>query len=218
MAAVAGSIAYSQLNTTSSAVKGWPSCQVTPFFSFQVTDLPSGLSVGVVSVLTLRGLGTVGHIRVYAALASLLSAAIIAVGITDDATAWIFLRLVTGLCFAGLYVVAESWLNDLADNQNRGRLLAVYGVITIAFYGVGQVSVSLFNPVLVTGFAVAAIVTALAVAPVSLSAMAGVFRGGRLDGQPATVSLGLLPSGPDKIKALRPRGSRSLSRITRYWA
>src|SRR5512137_776026 len=40
-AAVAGSFAYSQVNTQSSAVKGCPSCQVTPFFSFQVTDLPS---------------------------------------------------------------------------------------------------------------------------------------------------------------------------------
>lgn len=121
------------------------------------------------SVLTLRGLGRVGHIRVYAALASLLAAATIGIGITDTAWAWASLRLVTGLCFAGLYVVAESWLNDLAGNENRGRLLAVYGVITIAFYGVGQVSVSLFDPLMVTGFAVAAIITSLAVAPVSLS-------------------------------------------------
>jgi MFS family permease len=121
------------------------------------------------SVLTLRGLGRVGHIRVYAALASLLSAAIIGIGITDDATSWILLRLVTGLCFAGLYVVAESWLNDLATNENRGRLLAVYGAVTTAFYGMGQVSESLFDPLLVTGFAIAAICTSLAVAPVSLS-------------------------------------------------
>ncbi len=121
------------------------------------------------SVLTLRGLGRVGHIRVYAALASLLAAATIGIGITDQSWAWVLLRLVTGLCFAGLYVVAESWLNDLADNQNRGRLLAVYGALTIAFYGLGQVSVSLFDPLLVTGFAVAAICTSLAVAPVALS-------------------------------------------------
>lgn len=121
------------------------------------------------SVLTLRGLGKVGHIRVYAALASLLAAATIGIGITNEAWAWALLRLVTGLCFAGLYVVAESWLNDLADNDNRGRLLAVYGAITIAFFGLGQVSVSLFDPLLVTGFAVAAILTSLAVGPVALS-------------------------------------------------
>lgn len=121
------------------------------------------------SVLTLRALGRVGHIRVYTALASLLSAAIIAIGITDDAASWIILRLVTGLCFAGLYVVAESWLNDLANNENRGRLLAVYGGLTVACFGVGQVMVSGFNPIAVTGFGVAAIVTSLAVAPVALS-------------------------------------------------
>ena len=45
VAAVAGSFAYSQLKTTSSAVNGLPSCQVTPCFSFQVTDLPSAARV-----------------------------------------------------------------------------------------------------------------------------------------------------------------------------
>ena len=55
--AVAGSRAYSQVKTTSSAVKGWPSCHLTPFFSFQVTDLPSAASVpssrpGIVSAST----------------------------------------------------------------------------------------------------------------------------------------------------------------------
>ena len=126
-----------------------------------------GFLVG--SRATLRGLGRVGHIRVYAALASLLSAAMIGVGITHSPAAWALLRLVTGLCTAGLYVVAESWLNDLATNENRGRLLAVYGVITVAFFGMGQVAISAFNPLVVTGFAVAAIVTSLAVAPVALS-------------------------------------------------
>ena len=126
-----------------------------------------GFLVG--SRATLRGLGRVGHIRVYAALASLLSAAMIGVGITDSPTAWAVLRLVTGLCTAGLYVVAESWLNDLANNENRGRLLAVYGVVTVAFFGIGQVAIFTFNPLVVTGFAVAAIITSLAVAPVALS-------------------------------------------------
>ena len=126
-----------------------------------------GFLVG--SVLTLRALGRVGHIRVYTALASLLGAAIIAIGITDDAWSWTVLRLVTGLCFAGLYVVAESWLNDLATNDNRGRLLAVYGGLTVACFGIGQVLVSRFEPMAVTGFAVAAILTSLAVIPVALS-------------------------------------------------
>lgn len=127
----------------------------------------AGFLIG--SRLTLTALSKVGHIRVYAALASLLSAAMIGVGITQNAAAWALLRLVTGLCTAGLYVIAESWLNDLATNENRGRLLAVYGVVTIAFFGIGQVLLFNFDPLVVTGFAVAAIVTSLAVAPVALS-------------------------------------------------
>ena len=121
------------------------------------------------SRLTLAGLGRVGHIRVYSALASTLAAAMIAVGITHNAPSWALLRLATGVCTAGLYVVAESWLNDLATNENRGRLMAVYSVVTIAFFGAGEVMVSGFDSRLVTGYALAAIITSLAVAPVSLS-------------------------------------------------
>lgn len=126
-----------------------------------------GFLVG--SWLTLKALGKVGHIRVYAALSSVLAAAVAAVGITDSSVAWILLRLVTGVCTAGVYVVAESWLNDLATNENRGRLLAVYSVLTMLFYGLGQFALALFDTRLIIGFAVAAIVTSMAVAPVSLS-------------------------------------------------
>ncbi len=126
-----------------------------------------GFLVG--SRLTLTALGRVGHIRVYAALASLLSASIVAVGITVNAPSWAVLRLCAGLCTAGVYVVAESWLNDLASNANRGRLLAVYNVVAVACFGTGQVFVSVFDARVVTGYAVAAILTSLAVAPVSLS-------------------------------------------------
>lgn len=127
----------------------------------------AGFLIG--SRLTLTALSKVGHIRVYSALASVLAAAMIGVGISHDAAMWALLRLVTGLCTAGLYVIAESWLNDLATNENRGRLLAVYGVVTIAFFGIGQVLLFNFDPLAVTGFAVAAIITSLAVAPVALS-------------------------------------------------
>jgi MFS family permease len=138
-----------------------------------------GFLVG--SRLTLLSLGKVGHIRVYSALASVLAAAIAAVGITDSSLAWIILRLVTGVCTAGVYVVAESWLNDLATNENRGRLLAVYGVLTMLFYGLGQFALTVFDGRLLIGFAVAAIVTSVAVAPVSLSEGAVAPTVGRLE-------------------------------------
>ena len=126
-----------------------------------------GFLVG--SRVALSALGRVGHIRVYAALASLLSAAMLAVGLTESAPAWAWLRFVTGLCLAGQYVVAESWLNNLATNENRGRLLAIYAVVTSGAFGIGQVLLFAIDARVITGFAIASIITSLAVAPVALS-------------------------------------------------
>jgi MFS family permease len=126
-----------------------------------------GFVVG--SRLTLPALGSVGHIRAYAALASLLTAAMLGVGLTDSWVPWAMLRLVTGLCFAGQYVVAESWLNDLVSNENRGKLLGIYNVITVGAFAIGQAVVFSFDAELVTGFALCSIATALAVIPVTLS-------------------------------------------------
>jgi MFS family permease len=127
----------------------------------------AGFLVG--SRVALSALGKVGHIRVYAALASMLSAAMLAVGLTESAPAWAWLRFVTGLCLAGQYVVAESWLNDLATNENRGRLLAIYSLVTSGAFGLGQVLLFAMDARIITGFAIASIVTSLAVAPVALS-------------------------------------------------
>ncbi len=121
------------------------------------------------SKLTLAALSSVGHIRVYAALASLLSATMIAVGLTEASIAWILMRFISGMCIAGLYVVAESWLNQLASNDNRGSLFAVYMVVTSGAYGIGQILVGPVNPTTVTAFAIAAMLTSVAVAPVALS-------------------------------------------------
>lgn len=121
---------------------------------------------------TLRALRQVGHIRAYAALAALLAAAVILMGISDSPFVWIIARVVTGVCYAGLYVVAESWLNGLATNSFRGRLLAVYSALVIGGFGAGQLLVFGFDAIEVTGFAVAAAVISLAVIPVTISVQA----------------------------------------------
>jgi len=124
------------------------------------------------SRLTLRLLGSVGHIRVYAALASLLAAVVLTTGTFVHPVAWIGLRFVAGGCIAGQFVVAESWLNQLVTNATRGRILSLYSLVTVVAYGVGQVSVGLVDANTLTAFGVAAIVTSLAVSPVALSAEA----------------------------------------------
>ena len=121
---------------------------------------------------TLRALAQVGHIRVYAALASLLSASVLVSGVFDSPLVWIIMRSSTGFCYAGLYVVAESWLNGLAANTFRGRLLAVYNVVTVGAYGAGQLLVFNFDARNLTGFAFAAMIASLAVIPVAMSEQA----------------------------------------------
>jgi MFS family permease len=127
----------------------------------------AGFLVG--SALALRALGRVGHVRVFAALAALGSASVLTLGLAVYPIVWIFIRLITGLCMAGLYVVAESWLNGLANNEIRGRLFAVYMVVTSAAFGAGQLALGFGDPGKLTLFALAAIFFSLAVAPVALA-------------------------------------------------
>jgi len=82
----------------------------------------AGFLVG--SKLAFRLLENVGHIRVFAALASLASTVTLVLAIAVAPLVWAPTRFVTGACMAGLYVVAESWLNDIATPEIRGRLLA----------------------------------------------------------------------------------------------
>lgn len=148
----------------------------------ELKNLPTLVSGGITTAYyagfllgswyTLRALRQVGHIRVYAALASLLSASVLITGVFDSPVVWIIMRSSTGFCFAGLYVVAESWLNGLATNTFRGRLLAMYNVVTIGAYGAGQLLVFNFDARTLTGFAFAAVVSSLAVIPVAMSEQA----------------------------------------------
>ena len=121
------------------------------------------------SKLAYAALARVGHIRVYVALASLTAAAILVQGLAPNPVTWTAMRLVTGICIAGQYVVAESWLNDLATNENRGRLLAVYSIVVSAAFGFGQVLLGFGDPAKLTLFALATIFMTLAVVPVALS-------------------------------------------------
>lgn len=127
----------------------------------------AGFLVG--SNLAFRVLARVGHIRVYAALTGFGSVAVLLHAVSAAPPVWAAARFCTGLAMAGLYVVAESWLNGLASNENRGRLLAVYMLVTSAAFGLGQILLSPMSGSRVAGFIVASILTSLAVIPVALS-------------------------------------------------
>lgn len=111
----------------------------------------------------------VGHVRVFAAMTALASATPLLHGMWIDLPAWIVLRFVSGFCFAVLYVVIESWLNETASNENRGSVFSAYVLINMTMLGVGQQMMLLDDPTLMTLFALSSVLVSLAALPVVLS-------------------------------------------------
>ena len=111
-----------------------------------------------------------GHTRVFAACASLASAATLGHVLVVDPLAWSAMRIVSGLCYAGLYIVSESWLNAATDNAQRGRLLSVYFATQIAGAAAGPVLLS--APGLDAGalFIIGSILISLALVPMMIAA------------------------------------------------
>ena len=112
-----------------------------------------------------RLIRNVGHVRVFAALAAVASAStLVQAGLVHPA-AWAATRLVTGLCFAGIYVVAESWLNACATQANRSRLLAIYMVVLYVGLGAAQFLLIVSNPATSAPFMLVSGLICLAMVP-----------------------------------------------------
>ena len=119
-----------------------------------------------------RGSGLVqrvGHVRVFAAMTALASASPLLHGMWIDLYAWSVLRFVSGFCFAILYVVIESWLNETATNANRGAIFSAYVLINMTMMAAGQQLMLLDDPVVMTLFALSSVLVSLAAVPVVLS-------------------------------------------------
>ena len=98
------------------------------FSSVELAVVTSGYFMGFLSGAraTPVMIRRVGHVRVFAALGSLMSAALIAFPLLTEPWAWTVLRLLVGFCMSGVYVAAESWLNAASTNQTRGKVLSAY--------------------------------------------------------------------------------------------
>ncbi len=112
----------------------------------------------------------VGHIRVFSALASLASISILFHGVYIEPLVWWLMRVVTGIAFAGFYVVTESWLNDRASNETRGKVLSVYMVIVTGGMGLGQFLLNVAEPERIDLFILISIIISAGLIPVLLTA------------------------------------------------
>ncbi|MBT8152507.1 MFS transporter [Epibacterium ulvae] len=114
-------------------------------------------------------IGRVGHVRVFAALGSLISAVMIVYPALANPYVWFIGRVIIGFCYSGVYVVAESWLNDAADNENRGKALSLYMVVmTLGMVG-AQALLLVGDPSSYLPFVIASIAVSVSFAPILLS-------------------------------------------------
>ena len=141
------------------------------FSTFELSIIMSGYFVGFLggSRLAPRLIRRVGHIRVFAALASLVSAILILYPSITDPWAWLVLRIFFGFCFSGVYVTAESWLNNAVTNENRGKALSLYLIVQMAGMVAAQSLLLTGDPSGFILFVIPSVLVSLSFLPILLS-------------------------------------------------
>ena len=140
----------------------------------------STLSVGMIGAAYFAGflaacfaapamIRSVGHVRVFAALASVAGVGTLALVLLVDPWVWGVVRLAMGFCFSGLFMVIESWLNQSAGKGERGRVLSIYRIVDLTAVTGGQFLLPLFGTGGFEIFAVTAILFSLSLLPVALT-------------------------------------------------
>jgi MFS family permease len=149
-----------------SVIEGWSTLTI----SLIATGYTLGFTVSC--IVTPKFVARVGHVRVFAALITLLSIAILMCGLVVDWRAWIFFRAISGFAISGSYLVIESWLNERVTNENRGMLFSLYLITTMVGTIGGQYLVPLGDPTNSSLFILCGVLFSLALLPTALSSSA----------------------------------------------
>lgn len=145
--------------------------EVEGFTTFELSIVMSAYFLGFLfsSRFTPELIRRVGHVRVFAALGSMISAVLISYPVLLEPWAWTLGRVIIGFCFCGVYITAESWLNDASENENRGKALSLYMITQMAGIVFAQWIVTQGDVSGYVLFIIPSILVSLAFAPVLLS-------------------------------------------------
>ncbi len=141
-------------------------------FATEVTGLiMAGFFAGLLlgALFGARVVARVGHIRAFAAFASVMSVTALLHVLIVDPWAWVALRALAGFCMAGMVMVTESWLNERASNAIRGQVLALYMITNYFSAGAGQFLLPLADPGEFHLFSLVSVILSLALIPVLLT-------------------------------------------------
>ena len=122
--------------------------EIEGFSTIELSIVMSAYFVGFLgaSQLVPELIRRVGHVRVFAALASFISAVVIAYPLLTNPIFWSGGRVVIGFCYCGVYITAESWLNNSVDNEKRGQALSLYMIVQMVGIVSAQGVLALGNP------------------------------------------------------------------------
>ena len=108
----------------------------------------------------------IGHIRAYVCMVALMTASILGLALGDNFLFWILLRVISGVCIAGLYLIIESWLNEQTSSPVRGSVLAVYTIVVLSGLATGNLLLNtapIDGPALIIGSAILIVIAAIPV-------------------------------------------------------
>ena len=111
----------------------------------------------------------VGHVRMFAAFASIASISILLHSLHISFLGWFIMRFITGFCFVGMYTVAESWVNDLSDNKHRGQALSIYMIVSMSGSAFGQLFLNISSPETATLFMLVSILISISLVPILIT-------------------------------------------------
>ena len=134
---------------------------------FMMSGYFVGYFIGAATIPNI--ISRVGHIRVFAAFASLASLVILVHSIIINPFIWFLLRVMTGISMVCIYTVAESWLNDRSSNKNRGSVLSIYMVILYGTMGIGMFLLNFSSPKNFQPFILVSVITSAALIPILLT-------------------------------------------------
>jgi MFS family permease len=145
--------------------------EIEGFSTFEMSLVMSAYFIGFLggSRLAPDMIRRVGHVRVFAALGSLISAVLILYPVLANPWAWMAGRILIGFCFSGVYVTAESWLNNSATNETRGQTLSLYMIVQMIGIVAAQGVIVLGDPADYILFIVPSVLVSVAFAPILLS-------------------------------------------------
>ncbi|MRX51733.1 MFS transporter [Paracoccus sp. S-4012] len=144
-------------------IEGVPTQQM----SIVMASYFGGFLIGSLTVP--RMIQKVGHVRVFAALGSLISAILVLYPAMPYWEFWAVARLAIGFSFCGVYITAESWLNAGATNETRGQAMSAYMMVQMLGIVAGQGLLNIGDPAGFIPFVIPSVLVSLAFTPILLS-------------------------------------------------